>query len=280
MALTTRRRGVPLDPAGFRLTAGGRFRLRRVDPATTPGFDGGKQEAQPLLDRLTARLESLQELLHAEGRRRVLVVLQGLDTSGKDGVIRHVFEGVNPAGVRVASFKAPTEAELARDFLWRAHAAVPRSGEIVIFNRSHYEDVLVVRVRGLAPAAVWRRRYRQIVEFERQLAETGTTILKFFLHISRDEQRERLQARIDDPAKRWKFRAGDLDDRARWPHYQAAYEAMLRRTSTRWAPWHVVPADKKWFRNLVVASTLVDALERLGMSYPPGEPGIEKIEIE
>jgi PPK2 family polyphosphate:nucleotide phosphotransferase len=271
---------VPLDPALFRISAGGRFRLRGVDPAATPGFRGGKAEAQPLLERLTARLEELQELLHAEGQRRVLVVLQGLDTSGKDGVIRHVFEGVNPAGVRVASFKAPTAAELARDFLWRVHAEVPRSGEIAIFNRSHYEDVLVVRVKKLAPVAVWRRRYRQIVDFERLLAETGTTILKFFLHISREEQRERLQARIDDPTKRWKFRAADLEDRRLWPEYQTAYEAMVRRTSTRWAPWHVVPADKKWFRNLVVASALVDALEGLKLSYPRGEPGLDKIRVE
>ena len=182
--------------------------LRRHDPDATPAFRGSKKDAQALLAALNTRLETLQETLYAEGKRRVLVVLQGIDTSGKDGVIRHVFEGVNPSGVRVASFKAPTGEELAHDFLWRVHRQVPGSGEIVIFNRTHYEDVLVVRVRGLAPEKVWRPRYDQINDFERLLVDSGTTILKFFLHISREEQKDRLRDRLRDPTKRWKFRRG------------------------------------------------------------------------
>jgi PPK2 family polyphosphate:nucleotide phosphotransferase len=197
-----------------------------------------------------------------------------MDSSGKDGVIRHVFDRVNPSGVKVASFKVPTPLELAHDFLWRVHPHVPADGEMVIFNRSHYEDVLVTRVKGLVPPDVWQRRYDQINDFERLLAEggeAGTTILKFFLHIDKDEQKERLQARLDDPTKRWKFRRGDLDDRKLWPEYQRAYEEALSRTSTEHAPWYVVPANRKWYRNLVVATVLVDALERLEMTYPEPE---------
>lgn len=256
-----------------------RFRLADFKPRSTPGFRGDKAKASELADALTERLESLQELFYADGRQRLLIVLQGLDASGKDGVVRHVFEGVNPSGVRVANFKTPSAEELAHDFLWRVHARVPRSGEIVLFNRSHYEDVLAVRVRKLASPKVWRPRFRQINEFERLLVESGTTILKFFLHISRAEQAERFRERISDPDKRWKFRAGDLEDRALWPQYQEAYEDALRETSTAWAPWHVVPADRKWYRDLAIGSLVVQTLEAMPLAYPPGEPGIENLEI-
>ena len=249
----------------------------RIPPGTTmalgafdPRDDGGLKEtqAEDRLDELNQRLEALQELLYAEGKHKVLVVLQAMDTGGKDGVVRHVFDGVNPQGVRVASFGRPTEEELAHDYLWRVHRHTPGAGQMVIFNRSHYEDVLVVRVHGLVPETVWRRRYDQINEWERLLAEEGTTILKFYLHLSPEEQAERLAARRDDPTKRWKFSRGDLEERKQWSAYMAAYQDMLSRTSTPWAPWYVVPADRKWFRNLVVAATLVEALEGLQMAYP------------
>jgi PPK2 family polyphosphate:nucleotide phosphotransferase len=202
-----------------------------------------------------------------------------MDTSGKDGTIRHVFDGVNPIGVRVAAFKAPTEEEIERDFLWRIHKQVPGAGEMAIFNRSHYEDVLVARVRQLVPSEVWSQRYGQINDFEKLLADTGTTILKFFLYISKEEQRERLQARVDDPQKRWKFRMGDLDDRQHWDDYIAAYEEALSRTSTGHAPWYVVPSDKKWFRNLVVATVLVETLESLRMKLPEA-PELGEVKVE
>ncbi len=210
----------------------------------------------------------MQELLYCEGKRRVLVVLQGMDTSGKDGVIRKVFEGVNPQGVRVASFKVPTPIELSHDYLWRIHSQTPGKGEMVIFNRSHYEDVLAVRVHNLVPDGVWKKRYDQINAFERLLVEEGTTVLKFFLHISRDEQKERLLERIETPEKHWKFNPGDLEERKLWPQYTEAYEDLLNKTSTDWAPWYIVPADKKWFRNLLISSVLVDTLKGFDMQYP------------
>jgi PPK2 family polyphosphate:nucleotide phosphotransferase len=268
----------------YRVKPGSKLELAKHDPASTAGiagFDGDKDKAEEeVFPKLNARLEELQELLWAEGRHKVLVVLQGMDTCGKDGTIRHVFDGVNPVGVRVASFKVPTAEELARDFLWRIHAKVPGKGELVIFNRSHYEDVLVVRVHNLVPPEVWRRRYGQINDFEKLLADTGTTILKFFLHIDKAEQKERLEARIKEPAKRWKFRKGDLADRALWNDYLAAYEEALERTSTEHAPWYVVPANKKWYRNLVVATVLVRTLERLDMKTPPPEEDLSSVVIE
>lgn len=263
----------------YRVKPGSRVDLSRHDAASTEAFDGGKKQVEAVFASLNARLEELQELLWSEHRHKVLVVLQGMDTSGKDGTIRHVFDGVNPIGVRVASFKAPTEEEIERDFLWRVHKQVPGAGEMVIFNRSHYEDVLVARVRNLVPETVWKKRYGQINDFERLLAETGTTILKFFLFISKDEQRERLQARLDDPHKRWKFRMGDLDDRKHWDDYIAAYEEALGRTSTGHAPWYVVPSNKKWYRNLVVATVLVEALENLKMKLPEA-PELEGVAVE
>jgi PPK2 family polyphosphate:nucleotide phosphotransferase len=240
--------------------------LSAFDPKDTGGIE--EEAAKERLDDLNRRLENLQELLYAERRHKVLVVLQAMDTGGKDGVIRHVFQGVNPQGVKVAGFGVPTPDELAHDYLWRVHAHTPAAGQLTIFNRSHYEDVLVVRVHGLVPEEVWNRRYRHINEWERLLAEEGTTILKFFLHISKEEQAERLQARLDEPTKRWKFRLGDLEERRRWPDYMTAYQAALSKTSTAWAPWYLVPADHKWYRNLVVAGVLVETLEGLKMAYP------------
>jgi PPK2 family polyphosphate:nucleotide phosphotransferase len=246
--------------------------LDRMDPNDTVGFDGKKDDGERVLEKLRDRLRELQELLYAEGRHAILVVLQGMDTAGKDGTIRRVFDGVNPQGVRVASFKQPSADELDHDFLWRVHEKVPVRGEMVLFNRSHYEDVLVTRVHRLIQRSVWERRYREINEFERTLAEEGTTILKFFLHISRREQKRRLEERLDDPTKHWKFREADLLERRRWAAYQQAYQETLRRTSTPWAPWYVVPSDRKWFRDLVVCARIVRVLEGLGMRYPPLPP--------
>ncbi|RPH96074.1 MAG: polyphosphate kinase 2 family protein, partial [Calditrichaeota bacterium] len=228
--------------------------LSQWDAEGSKGFAGDKQAGAEELLKLTQRLEILQELLYAEQKHKVLVVLQGMDTSGKDGVIRHVFEGVNPQGVRVAGFKVPTQVELAHDYLWRIHQQTPGRGEIVIFNRSHYEDVLVVRVHDLVPAKIWKRRFDHINQFEKMLAEEGTTIFKFFLHIDADEQKKRLQERLDKPEKHWKFNVSDLEERKLWPEYQNAYEEVLGRTSTKWAPWYIIPANKKWRRNLAIAA--------------------------
>jgi PPK2 family polyphosphate:nucleotide phosphotransferase len=263
-----------------RVKPGAEIDLTQIDPGSTPGLKGKRKKADERLLELNERLDVLQESLWAEHKHKVLVVLQGMDTSGKDGTIRHVFEGVNPLGVRVAAFKAPTAEELDHDFLWRVHPKVPGRGEMVIFNRSHYEDVLVARVQKLVPPEVWRQRYGQINDFERLLAQTGTVILKFFLYISKDEQKERLQARLDDPQKRWKFRKGDLIDRARWDEYLKAYEDALALTSQKHAPWYVVPSDKKWYRNLVVAEVLVKALEDLKLQVPEPEEDLKGVVVE
>jgi PPK2 family polyphosphate:nucleotide phosphotransferase len=252
--------------AALRVEPGTSVDLGAIDPNADHGRD--KDTARQELDRDRARLASLQERLWAEHRRRVLVVLQGIDTAGKGGTIEHVMGAFNPLGCPVHAFKVPTEAELAHDYLWRVHARVPADGEIAIFDRSHYEDVLVVRVLGLVPEEQWRRRYDQINAFERLLVDEGTTILKFFLFIDRDEQRERFQARLDDPDKRWKFRMGDLEARRHWDDYIAAYEEALSRCSTEDAPWYVVPSNRKWFRNLAVAQILADTLERLDPRFP------------
>jgi PPK2 family polyphosphate:nucleotide phosphotransferase len=270
----------PTHLAAYGVRPGAGLSLSDRSPQDSRAFAGTQVEAKELLERLSRRLEELQELLWANRRHKLLLILQGMDTSGKDGTIRHVFRGVDPLGVRVASFKAPTADELARDFLWRVHREVPAAGEIGIFNRSHYEDVLVVRVRKLQPPSVWKARYAQINEFESLLASTGTVIRKCFLHLSREEQRQRLQARLDDPAKRWKFRCGDLEERALWDEYQRAYEEALERTSTAAAPWYVVPADRKWYRNLVVASLLIQALEGLEMTPPPADPDLDGVVVE
>lgn len=259
---------------------GKKIRLKDIDPGDIGKYKGEKDEGLEQLGELNLELERLQELLYAEHKHRVLVVLQGMDTSGKDGVIRHVFEGVNPQGVRVANFKVPTPLELDHDYLWRVHKQTPGKGEIVIFNRSHYEDVLVVRVHELVPEKVWKKRYDQIRDFERHLVEEGTIILKFFLHIDLEEQKERLQARLDDPTKRWKFNPDDLKVRARWDEYIEAYEDAINKTSTDEAPWYVVPSNKKWYRNLVIASVLVDALTKLDMEYPQPREDFTGITID
>ena len=245
--------------------------LRVHDPADTSAYRGGKKDGKEDLAKLNRELEALQEMLFAQHEHRLLIVLQGMDTSGKDGVIRHVFEGVNPQGVRVAGFKVPTPIELDHDYLWRVHARTPGRGEMVIFNRSHYEDVLVVRVHALVPKKVWSRRYEQINAFEKTLAEEGTTILKFFLHISPEEQRERLRARLEEPSKHWKYNPGDLKERQLWGKYTRAYEDVLSKTSTAQAPWYVIPSDRKWYRNWVIASLLVETLKGLKMAYPEPE---------
>jgi PPK2 family polyphosphate:nucleotide phosphotransferase len=231
------------------------------------------------VDELNDELETLQELMYAEGKRSLLIVLQAMDTAGKDGTIRRVFDGVNPQGVRVTSFKAPTPLELDHDYLWRIHPHVPGKGEIVIFNRSHYEDVLIVRVHDLVPKSIWGRRYAQICDFERMLAEEGTTILKFYLHISQEEQKERLQQRLDDPTKQWKFNVGDLKERELWDDYRLAYEEAMSKTSTKCAPWYVVPADKKWYRDWVIVNIIVDVLKGFKMRYPKSKEDLSKIVI-
>jgi PPK2 family polyphosphate:nucleotide phosphotransferase len=254
--------------------------LNNWDPDDKSFFPVKKKEGKKLLPQLNQELEELQELLYAEGKHKILIVLQAMDTGGKDGTIRHVFDGVNPQGVKVAGFKVPTPKELAHDYLWRVHKHTPGTGEIVIFNRSHYEDVLVVRVHNLVPEEVWSKRYEHIRAFEKILAEEGTTILKFYLHINKNEQKERLQARLDEPHKNWKFKKGDLADRALWDQYQNAYAEAIGQTSTDYAPWYIIPANRKWYRNLVISTIIIDKLKSLNMSYPAPEEGLEGIVIE
>ena len=236
-----------------------------------------KRELRAELEKLTVRMDALQRALHAEGARALLLVLQGRDASGKDGTLRKVFGPLDPLGVTATSFKVPSELELRHDFLWRVHAAAQARGAIGIVNRSHYEDVLVVRVRRLAPESVWRPRYEQINLFERILVENGTVILKFMLHISHEEQRERLLARLDDPEKYWKFNAGDLKERELWEQYTEAYREMLERTSTAVAPWYVVPADEKRVRDVLVARTVTESLGRMDPRYPGPPPELEAL---
>jgi PPK2 family polyphosphate:nucleotide phosphotransferase len=269
-----------IDVSPYRVEQGAPVHLDKIDARTTGDFDGGKGAGKQLLKSLTKQLAELQEIFYAQNKHRLLIVLQALDTGGKDGTISHVFAKANPQGVRIASFKRPTEVELAHDYLWRVHPHTPARGEIVIFNRSHYEDVLVVRVRELAPKEVWKRRYEHINAFEKLLADEGTTILKFFLHISKEEQRERLQARIDDPEKHWKFDVGDLDERKRWDDYMRAFEEAVKRTSSEVAPWYVVPADRKWYRNLVVAQAVVDTLTALNPTYPESKEKLDGMVVE
>jgi PPK2 family polyphosphate:nucleotide phosphotransferase len=251
----------------LRVEPGKRVRLADVDPRDS-SLLGKEEDAKAALAEDAAEIDKLQDRLYAEGRRALLVVLQGTDTSGKDGTIRHVFNTTGPLGVSVTAFRRPSEEELAHDFLWRAHLAAPRRGYIGIFNRSYYEDVLVAKVRKFAPAKEIERRYDQITAFERILALNGTTILKFMLRISKEEQAERLQERLDDPKKRWKFNPGDLEDREHWDDYVAAYETMLERCSTKHAPWYVIPADRKWARNAAVARIIRATLEDMDPQYP------------
>jgi PPK2 family polyphosphate:nucleotide phosphotransferase len=227
-----------------------------------------------------AAIGELAYRLYAEDRRAVLLVLQGMDTSGKDGTIRGVLADVNPLSCAITAFKAPSSEELAHDFLWRVHRAEPRRGQLGVFNRSHYEDVLIVRVHNLVPESEWRTRYEHINDFERILAAGHVTLVKCYLHISKDEQKERLQARLDDPTKNWKFNKVDLDERKLWDDYQRAAEEMLTRCNTKYAPWHIIPADRKWHRNLVVSRLLRETLEKLDPKFPPPEPDLDKIVVE
>ena len=258
---------------------GSRARLDRIDPGDTHGYT--RDKADPIIAADLARLSDLQERMWAEGKRKLLIVLQGLDTAGKGGTVEHVMGAFNPQGCRVHAFKVPTAEELAHDYLWRVHAQVPGKGEISIFDRSHYEQVLVVRVMGLEPKSRWREHYDEINAFERLLVDDGTTILKFCLLIDRDEQRQRLQARVDDPRKRWKFRMGDLDTRRHWADYLAAYEDALSKCSTDAAPWYVIPANHKWFRNLAVARIVAETLEDFRPRFPPpAEPIPPDLKVE
>lgn len=269
-----------MKPADTRVEPGSKLKLAKWDADEKTILNGDNDAARERLDADRAKLENLQELLYAQGRHKLLIVLQAMDTAGKDSTIRHVFQGVDPLGVRVTAFKAPTVHELAKDYLWRVHQHVPGRGEIVIFNRSHYEDVLVTRVNGWIDAAECKRRYRQINDFERLLAETGTTILKFYLHISRDEQKKRLESRRDDPKKQWKFQPGDLAVRAQWDDYMKAYEDAISATSTDYAPWHVIPANNKLARNLTISALLIETLESLDMRYPDSPAGVADVVID
>jgi PPK2 family polyphosphate:nucleotide phosphotransferase len=262
----------------FRVRPGHKVHLHRWDPDDTAHYKSREHAEEDLAGNL-ARLSKLGHLLYAERKRAVLVVLQGMDTGGKDGTISHVMSGLNPMNCRATGFKAPSETERAHDFLWRIHPVVPGLGEIGIFNRSHYEDVLVVRVKNLAPKGVWEPRYDAINEFERTLALGGVTILKFFLHISKAEQARRLRDRLKDPAKNWKLSATDFGNRRLWGDYRKAYEAALARCSTPWAPWFVIPANEKWFRNLAVSEILVRVMEGFKMKFPKPTIDLAKVVI-
>jgi PPK2 family polyphosphate:nucleotide phosphotransferase len=257
-----------------------KFSLAAIDPGAKPFSTGSKEGDRDRQSELGLKIDVQQERLHAQRHQRVLLVLQGMDTSGKDGTIRGVFHEVDPLGLRIVAFRAPTPIELSRDFLWRVHLQVPAAGELAIFNRSHYEDVLVPRVMGQIDEAECERRFRQIRDFEAMLAETGTTIIKCLLHISKDEQRSRIQSRIDDPTKHWKFDVSDLEARKHWDAYEAAYRDALAATSTEHAPWYVIPADSKSHRNLMVAELLLRLMEGLKLEYPPAKPELKGLTIE
>ncbi|MDA4087809.1 hypothetical protein MHAS_04839 [Mycolicibacterium hassiacum DSM 44199] len=250
------------------------------DTAATPGFDGGKADAAELQAERSARLAELQEMLYANWKaagdhRSVLLVLQGMDAAGKGGIVKHVVGAVNPMGVRYTAFGRPTEEELAHHFLWRIRRALPPAGHIGVFDRSHYEDVLIVRVHNLVPPEVWEPRYDEINAFERELVDAGTTLVKVAMFISLGRQKEQLLERLDDPTKHWKYNPGDVDERQHWPRYQEAYQAMLERTSTEYAPWHMLPADRRWYGRLAVTELLIAALEALGLSWPPADFDVE-----
>jgi len=258
---------------------GTKVSLKKYDPADTGPY-ASAEEAEEVLRKQLEELSRLQYLLHAENRRALLIVLQGMDTSGKDGTIRHVMAGLSPLGVQVKAFKAPTEEELGQDYLCRVHKEVPRHGFIGIFNRSHYEDVLVVRVHELVQPKVWKSRYEQINQFEKLLVKNDVIILKFFLHISKNEQKSRLEQRLADPTRYWKFSMQDIKEREYWAAYRRAYEDALTQCSTKWAPWNLVPANHKWYRNLVVAEAIVQTLGALDMQYPPPSVDLSKVKLE
>jgi PPK2 family polyphosphate:nucleotide phosphotransferase len=262
----------PLVPKAF-----SDVKLSEYDPGFTGDYD--KATAREERRTLEERLDDLQEKLYAQTRYSLLIILQAMDAGGKDGTIKKVFDSVNPQGITVTNFKQPTPLELAHDFLWRVHQHAPAKGMIGIFNRSHYEDVLIVRVNELAPRPVWQKRFDHINHFERLLADNGTRILKFFLYISKDEQKARFQARLEDPTKHWKFARGDLAVRERWDDYMKAYEEVLTRTNSKHAPWHVVPANNKWYRNLVILRAIVETMESMGLDFPAAEDNLEDVVI-
>jgi PPK2 family polyphosphate:nucleotide phosphotransferase len=270
----------PPDPdyPRFRVEPERGVRLAEVDPDESERY-AKKKDVVDELDKQRKRIRDLQARLYGEHRRSLLIVLQAMDTGGKDGTIKGVFQGVNPQGCQVWSFKVPSAEELDHDFLWRYHNRVPGKGMINIFNRSHYEDVLVVRVKGLVPEAVWRPRYEAINQFEYALAMSGISIIKFYLHISRAEQKRRLESRLTSPDKRWKFSPDDLKERVFWDDYQVAFEDAVNLCSTSYAPWYVIPANKKWYRNLVVARTIADTLEAMDPRYPAADPGLEHVAV-
>jgi PPK2 family polyphosphate:nucleotide phosphotransferase len=264
---------------GLRVEPGSGAALRSRSPDDHAGL-ARKAEARKELAQLVDELALLHNRLYAEATRSLLLILQGLDASGKDGTIRSVLTGVNPQGCRIVSFKEPSATELAHDYLWRIHAVTPLRGEIGIFNRSHYEDIVTARVHRLEPKSVWSRRPRHVREFERMLSDEGTTLVKVFLHVSRDEQRKRLEERLVNPEKGWKFRRSDLDDRARWDEFLDAYDDVIAQTSTKWAPWYIVPADHNWVRNLLVARIVVETLRELDPQLPTPDPSLSKLSIQ
>jgi PPK2 family polyphosphate:nucleotide phosphotransferase len=253
------------------------IRLRDFNPDFHEGLDKG--DVAKKTQRFCERIGELQSLLYADAQRALLIVLQGMDTSGKDGTVQHVLDAVNPAGVETVNFKEPSREELAHDFLWRVHKAVPRYGHIGVFNRSHYEDVLVVRVMKLQPVHVWRPRYEQINAFEKHLVANNIVVLKLFLHISKQEQSERLRARLTDPTKNWKFDPEDLKTRAHWSKFMKAYEDAINFCSTHYAPWHIVPANHKWYRNYIIAKTVARTLEEMKLKWPKAKADLSKIKI-
>lgn len=275
------------DISALRVKPDSNLNLGKIDPNNTPEWQhdeettglSSKEAGKAKILELNERLEALQELLYAEGKHRVLIVIQAMDAGGKDGTIKHVFEGVNPSGVRAPSFKAPSSLERSHDYLWRIHQHVPADGQLTIFNRSHYEDVLVVRVMDLVEKDRWKKRYGHIANFEQMLVDEGTTIIKLFLHISKEEQQERLQERLDRPEKNWKFDEGDLVHRERWEDYQEAFEDALSKTSTPDAPWYVIPANRKWYRNIAVSEIVIQTLEGLHMEFPPAPEDITSMNI-
>ena len=263
--------------AGLRVSRPKSFQLDKCDPDDKLGWS--KEAAVAELEQVKVELDDFQKRLSAEGTRSILLVLQARDAAGKDGTVRSIFSGINPAGVDVTSFKVPAGREAVQDYLWRIHNACPPDGEIGVFNRSHYEDVLVVRVKGFVPDSVWKKRYRHINDFERMITDEGTTIIKCFLNVSKNEQAKRFQERLDDPTKRWKFRQGDLADRELWPKFQEAYQDAITKTSTSYAPWYVVPADRNWVRILAVAKILLKTLQDLDPEYPEPELGTKPIKV-
>lgn len=266
-------------PLTHRLEPGQIFQLENL-PTDGKQFHPDRETAETEFKTLRKEFVALQRRLYAEGKQKLLIVFQAMDAGGKDGTIRNILRGVNPQGVRVHSFKVPSKEELAHDFLWRVHKVVPAKGMIGVFNRSHYEDVLVVRVHDIVPEAVWRPRYTQINQFEKLLHDTGTHILKFYLHISKDEQKERFQSRLDEPEKNWKFSLEDLEKRKFWPDYMAAYEEMLQQCTTEWAAWHVIPANQKWYRNLTITRTIVQTLRDMNPQFPEAEGNLDQVVIE